>query len=101
MDNYYTVAETLKGLKGKGYTINFNVALDTIMCNKTKICLNAHEFEITEIHRFKSATNSGNEEIVYAIESRDGMMKGIITSTYGVYADDVSAEIIKKLTIKR
>lgn len=101
MNNYDTVTEALKDLKSKGYTINFNIAFDTIICQKTKICLNPHEFEITETHRFEGDTNPSDEDIVYAVESRDGMMKGVITSAYGMYADTVSTDMIKKLAVHR
>lgn len=101
MNNYDTVTEALKDLKAKGYTINFNIAFDKIICQKTKICLNPHEFEITETHRFEGDTNPSDEDIVYAIESRDGMMKGVITSAYGMYADTVSTDMIKKLAVHR
>ena len=99
MNNYDTVTEALKDLKAKGYTINFNIAFDKIICQKTKICLNPHEFEITETHRFEGDTNPSDEDIVYAVESRDGMMKGVITSAYGMYADTVSTDMIKKLAV--
>lgn len=101
MNNYSTVTEALNELKTNGYTIDFNIAFDKIMCNKTKICLNPHEFEIIETHRFEGATDPGDEDVVYAVESKDGMMKGTITSAYGVYADTISTEMIKKLSIKR
>ena len=99
MNNYDTVTEALKDLNSKGYTINFNIAFDKIICQKTKICLNPHEFEITETHRFEGDTNPSDEDIVYAVESRDGMMKGVITSAYGMYADTVSTDMIKKLAV--
>ena len=99
MNNYDTVTEALNDLKSKGYTINFNIAFDKIICQKTKICLNPHEFEITETHRFEGDTNPSDEDIVYAVESRDGMMKGVITSAYGMYADTVSTDMIKKLAV--
>ena len=101
MDNYDTVTGALNGLKAKGYTIDFNVAFDKIICQKTNICLNPHEFEITETYRFEGATDPGDENVVYAVESKDGMMKGVISSAYGMYADPVSTEMIKKLNVQR
>ena len=65
MDNYDTVTGALKVLKAKGYTIDFNVAFDKIICQKTKICLNPLEFEITETCRFEGATDPGDENVVW------------------------------------
>ena len=40
-----------------------------------------------------------NEDIVYAVESKDGSLKGIISSAFGMYADTISSDMIKKLTM--
>ncbi|MBC7888194.1 MAG: phosphoribosylpyrophosphate synthetase [Ferruginibacter sp.] len=99
MENYETVVAALAGLKARGYTLDFNIAFDKITCNENEVCLNPHEFEIKEVYRFEGDTNPDDEDIVYAIESKDGSVKGSLTSAYGVYADEVSTEMIKKLTM--
>ena len=53
MDNYDTVTGALKALKSKGYTMDFNIAFDKIICMENNFCLNPHEFEITEVYRFE------------------------------------------------
>ena len=57
MQTYNTVTEALTGLKKEGYTIDFNIAFDKLMCSNNNICLNPNEFEITEVHRFEGDTN--------------------------------------------
>ncbi|MEO7766100.1 MAG: phosphoribosylpyrophosphate synthetase [Ferruginibacter sp.] len=99
MENYETVVAALAGLKTKGYTLDFNIAFDKITCNEKELCLNPDEFEITEVYRFEGDTNPDDEDIVYAIESKYGSIKGTMTSAYGVYADAVSNEMIQKLTM--
>lgn len=98
MENYDTVVAALAGLKAKGYTLDFNIAFDKIICNENGLCLNPSEFEITETFRFEGDTNPDDEDIVYAIESKDGKVKGSMTSAYGVYADSISNEMIQKLS---
>lgn len=98
MENYDTVVAALAGLKAKGYTLDFNIAFDKIICNENGLCLNPSEFEITETYRFEGDTNPDDEDIVYAIESKDGKVKGSMTSAYGVYADSISNEMIQKLS---
>jgi hypothetical protein len=98
--NYYdTVVEALAGLKSKGFTLDFNVNFDKITCTEKNLQLNPDEFEIKEYYRFEGDTNPGDEDIVLAIESRDGLIRGCITSAYGTYADGTSAEMIKKLAV--
>lgn len=101
MDNYDTVTEALNGLKAKGYTTDFNIAFDKIICSQNNYCLNPHEFEIIEVHRFEGETDPGDEEVVYAVTSRDGKLKGMIISAYGMYADALSNEMIQKLAMHR
>lgn len=99
MESYDTVVGALNGLKARGYTINFNIAFDKLKCSENKIYLNPEEFEITEFHRFEGNSNPADEDVVYAVESKDGKSKGVITSAFGLYADAASASMLRKLTI--
>ena len=98
MQSYDTVVDALKGLKEKGFILDFNISFDSIKCEEQAICLNPHEFEIVETYRFEGDTNPSDEDIVYAIQSKDGTIKGTITSAYGMYADSFNSEMIKKLS---
>lgn len=100
MESYDTVVGALNGLKARGYTINFNIAFDKLMCSENKTCLNPDEFEIVEFHRFEGNSNPADEDIVYAVESKDGNIKGVLTSAFGLYADAASAAMLRKLTIQ-
>lgn len=99
MEAYDTVTGALNGLKAKGYNLDFNIAFDTIKCDEHGICLNPDEFEITEVYRFEGDTNPSDEDVVYAVESKDRKIKGTITSAYGIYSDNVNDALLKKLTI--
>jgi hypothetical protein len=99
MTNYDTVVEALAGLKQAGYTLDFNLAFDQLQCQANGLCLNPAEFEVVETHRFEGDTNPSDEDVVYAIASREGQYKGVLTSAYGLYADEVSTEMLKKLAV--
>jgi len=101
MENYDTVVAALTGLKSRGYTLDFNIAFDTIICDEKGICLNPNEFEITEIYRFEGDTNPDDEDVVYAVESKDGAIKGSLTSAFGIYADTVDTAMLQKLTMHK
>ena len=110
MNSTDTVTDALKELKRRGYTVDFNIAFDKIICFDNKICLNPHEFEIVEVFRFEGDSNPSDEDVVYAIESKDarpdgsfgqGKIKGTMTSAYGMYAETASADMIKKLSIQK
>jgi len=101
MRTYDTVTEALKDLKAQGYTLDFNLAFDKLICTGKDLCLQPGEFEITAMYRFEGDTNPDDEDVVYAVESKDGKLKGTITSAFGLYADPLSTEMIQKLTTHR
>ena len=79
MTSYDTVTEALKDLKSRGFSVDFNIAFDKIICADNKICLNPNEFEIVATYRFEGDTNPSDEDVVYAIEGKDGIVKGTMT----------------------
>lgn len=101
MESYDTVVAAINGLKARGYSINFNIAFDKLVCSENTTCLNPSEFEIVEVHRFEGNSNPADEDVVYAVESKRGEKKGIVTSAFGTYADGTSTAMLKKLTIKK
>lgn len=101
MYSYDTVVEALNGLKERGFILDFNVAFDKLICHENGVCLNVNDFEIVEIYRFEGATNPSDEDVLYAIESKDGAVKGSFTGAFGAYADPMSEQLLKKLTIAK
>jgi len=96
---YDTVAEAVNGLKQRGYTIDFNLETDRIHCPATPLSLKPSEFEIAEVYRFEGDSDPADEAIVYAIESRHGQ-KGILVNGFGISADHVGEEMVKKLAVR-
>jgi hypothetical protein len=100
MISYNTVTEAVQDLKRRGYCLALNVAFNKLICSaNNNICLLPHEFKIVEVHRFEGESNPSDADVVYAVESDDGNYKGVVTSAYGVYADAVSNELLRKLEI--
>ena len=99
MHQYDTVVAALNDLKKRGYTLDFNIAFDKLTCRDNDSCLHPSQFEITEVHRFEGDTNPSDEEVIYAVESKDADLKGVIHSAYGTYADTVSTEMLRKLAM--
>ncbi len=95
---YDTLSQAVNGLKERGFNIDFNLSFDCITCHETPVNLLPTEFEIVEVHRFEGMTNPSDSSVVYAIESKHGQ-KGVLVNAYGIYADPVSDEMIKKLSI--
>ena len=93
---YDTVTEAVRELKQRGYTKDFNLKENFIVCNDEKI--HPEDFEIVEVYRFEGETDPGDEAIVYAITSNKGD-RGVLVSGYGISADEMGAEMAKKLSM--
>jgi len=101
MHSYDTLTDALKDLKDRGFSVDFNIAFDKIICSNNETVLNPHEFEIVEVYRFEGDTNPDDEDVVYAVESKDGKVKGSITSAFGTYAESISTDMIRKLSMHK
>jgi len=93
---YDTVTEAVKGLKQRGYTRDFNLKENCIICNDEKF--HPEDFEIVEVYRFEGETDPADEAVVFAVESNRGD-RGVLVSGYGISADEMSAEMAKKLSM--
>jgi len=98
MYNYDTVTEAIKGLRERGYTKDFNLKENCIVCHEDKF--NPEDFEITEVYRFEGESDPADEAVVYAIQSDNGA-KGVLVNGYGISADALSAEMARKLNIHK
>jgi hypothetical protein len=98
MKPYETVTEALNELNKKGFSVDLNISFDKKICTENKNCLSPQDFEIIETHRFDSSNNPSDEDIIYAISSKDGKIKGTFMEAFGTYADDEINQFI--LTIK-
>ncbi|HVZ55544.1 MAG TPA: hypothetical protein VG870_02700 [Chitinophagaceae bacterium] len=93
---YDTVTAAIRGLKERGYTLDFNLTENCLVCNQHRF--NPAEFEITEVYRFEGNTDPADEAVVFAIESHNGQ-KGLLVNGYGPSADALSAEMSRKLSM--
>jgi hypothetical protein len=99
MPTYESLVDAIANLKQRGYTTDFNIAFDTLKCTNTGSCLAPSQFEITEHYRFEGNSNPDDSSVIYAIESKDGTMKGILVNAYGVYGDSMSNDMLAKLSV--
>ena len=100
MKTYETVTEAVQDLQRRGYTENFNLQKDLLLCDEKEIYLHPKDFEVDEVYRFEGNSDPGDENTVYAISSDKHKLKGILLSAYGAYADITSTELLDKLHFK-
>ena len=95
---YDTMSAAVNGLKARGYTLDFNLVNNYLLCEKDK--LHPEDFEIVEVHRFEGDSDPADEAAVYAVEGNKGH-KGVLVTGYGPSAEGVSAEMAKKLSMSK
>ena len=98
--SYNSLSEAIQELQALGYNQDFNFC-DSGLENKGRSCIYpAEELEVTAFYRFEGASDPGDNTILYAIETSDGL-KGLLVDAYGAYSGNIPSEIIQKLRIDR
>ena len=97
MNDYRTLVDALNDLGSRGYTLDFNLTKDALHNSTENITLHPDDFEITELYRFEGESDPADNSILYAINSDKHQVKGVFVDAYGVYADDISEELLRKL----
>lgn len=94
MYQYDSPVHAIEELKKRGFTEDFNLKDNCIVCNDQKF--NVDQFEIKEVYRFEGDSDPGDEAIVLGIESSNGI-KGILVNGYGYSSEPMGDEIERKL----
>lgn len=93
---YDTITEAVSDLKKRGFTHDFNIRENRLICDQLDKHFDHEDFEIVEVYRFEGPSDPADEAIVYAIEAPSGAL-GILVNGYGTYADGDNTEFLQQL----
>ncbi|MCG8476097.1 MAG: phosphoribosylpyrophosphate synthetase [Cytophagales bacterium] len=99
--SYDTLTEAINGLKQRGYTHDFELEFDAIIHRRgqdTPVRYKHDEFEVHEVYRFEGMSSTDDNSVLFAIENKEGH-RGLLIDAYGVYAEKLSEDMIRKLKI--
>lgn len=96
-ENFGTLSETINGLIKLGYTHDFNIKSECIVCHQTNIILSPDDFQIDKVYRFEGASDPDYQSILYAISSIKYDVKGTLVNGYGISSDEASSKLVEKL----
>lgn len=96
-ENFGTLSETINGLVALGYTHDFNIKDECIVCHGSNITLSPDEFQIDHIYRFEGDSDPEYQSILYAISSSKYNLKGTLVNGYGPSSDEATDKLIEKL----
>lgn len=98
MESYETLSEAIEALKQQGYTEDFNLKENCLECIADRQELFPHEFNLDKSFRFDVDENPSDQAVLYAISSEMHNMKGLLVNGYGIYSDEMSNEMLDKLS---
>lgn len=96
MHNYDTLSEAITDLQANGYTYDFNLKPECLHCASLNIEIHPEDFAVDQFFRFEGMSSTDDNSILYAISSSDGL-KGLLVDAYGMYAENISETMRKKL----
>lgn len=96
-----TLSEVINVLRGRGYTTDFNLEQNCLVCSEGRYRVNHDEFVIDKTYRFEGESNPDDEATLYAISSEKHGIKGILVNGAGIYTDEMADEMLAALDIKR
>lgn len=97
MDTMTTVSEVLNKLKKDGYTVDFNLNDNCLVCHGNSLQINPDEFVVDKHYRFEGISDPGDEAIVYAISSAKHQVKGTLVNGYGISSEEMGDDMVKAL----
>lgn len=97
MDTMTTLSEILNKLKSEGYTVDFNLKENCLVCQENALEIHPDDFAVDRHFRFEGLSDPGDEAIVYAISSVKHDIKGTLVNGYGISSDPMGDKMIKAL----
>ena len=95
--SYDTLSEAMNELKKEGYTEDFNIQHDALICKDGTLKLFHDDFVIDKFYRFEGDSNPDDEAILYAISSPKNHVKGVLVNGYGISAEPMASVLVEKL----
>jgi len=101
MEEMTTLTEIINKLKKEGYSEDFNLQQNCLVCSDGHYSVFHDEFVIDKFYRFEGDSDPADEAIVYAISSPKYGIKGVLVNGAGIYSNEMTDEMLESLKITR
>ena len=101
MGKYVTLSETMAALRDEGYVEDFNLKQNCLECRDNQFKVFADDFKVDKFYRFEGDSNPDDSAILYAISSDKHHLKGLLVNGYGIYTEDITDEMLHKLSYRK
>ncbi|MFI5195460.1 MAG: phosphoribosylpyrophosphate synthetase [Chitinophagales bacterium] len=96
-----TITEVINKLRADGYTEDFNLQQNCLVCRNGHYTVFHNEFVIDKVYRFEGGSDPADEATVYAISSPRYGIKGVLVNGAGIYTDELTDEMLESLKMNR
>ena len=97
MEEMATMTEVINKLRTDGYTEDFNLQQNSLVCRDGHYTVFHNEFVIDKVYRFEGDSDPADEATVYAISSPKYDIKGVLVNGAGIYTDTLTDEMLESL----
>ena len=101
MEEMATMTEVINNLRSEGYTEDFNLQQNCLVCRDGHFSVFHNEFVIDKVYRFEGDSDPADEATVYAISSPKYDIRGVLVNGAGIYSDTLTDEMLQTLKISR
>ncbi len=91
-----TLSTSLKEAVARGFTANYKVISRGLTLEDEKIIYTPADIKITNFYRFEGYNDPDDSSILFLLETTTGN-KGTLLDAYGVYADPVISDFIRRV----
>ena len=96
-----SLSSCVRRMKGEGYTEDFQVTSKGLTSPDKSKTYKPDQVKIVNFYRFEGESDPGDNNILYVIETNDGI-KGTLVDGYGAYSDEnVSKFIVEVENIQK
>ena len=81
MHHYHTVSDAVSDLQSRGFSLDFSLIGNRLLCAQEKCFVGFNEFEVLEMHTIHTPDDTRKETTVYAIASICDPLKGILLNS--------------------
>lgn len=89
--------DSIAELQQKGYTTNLELCYDHFSAGSGDIVLQPDEIFFDDVIRFENSSDPDDQSILYVISVPGTNLKGLCAESYGLYHDDLSQSMIRRL----
>lgn len=88
-------------LRGKGYTDDYEVQNEHIICTNSNKCLSLNDFEIENAFQFEITENAVDSQFLFTIKDNDKNEKGLLIDLMGMhyYGDSLISDKLNKISM--